>query len=126
MDNLTATRREYMATSKMILNPSTQGIVPKVTLSQMHGYSENPIDIDMINERDGYIYYIAEKEGFSGTSPISIIGGEGYLLIGASGVNDNTLRFGVQLAFGYGSSKLAIRNAPYRQSGSTWSAWREL
>ena len=72
------------------------------------------------------MYSIAESDGFTGTSPASIIGRGGYLLIGQSGINDGVLRFGVQLAIGVDSSKIAIRHASYKTSGASWSAWREI
>lgn len=115
-----------MATSKIPYDPSMQGIIPKVSCNKEYGYSDSPINIDMINDRTAYMYSIAESDGFTGTSPTSIIGGNGYLLIGRSGINDGVLRFGVQLAFGFGSSKIAIRYANYKVSGASWSAWREI
>lgn len=115
-----------MAASKIPYDPSIHGIIPKVSCNKSYGYSDSPINIDMINDQNGYMYSIAESDGFTGTSPASIIGGNGYLLIGQSGINNGVLRFGVQLAFGFGSSKLAIRNANYKVSGTSWSAWREI
>ena len=71
---------------------------------------------------------IIENDGFSGTSPTSIIGGNAYILLGYSSVSpSDVLDYGVQIAISFSSSKIAIRNAPYNsQGGTTWSQWKAI
>lgn len=59
-----------------------------------------------------------------GTLPTTVLGGNAFLLIGFSGMVNQQPLYGVQLALGFGSNKIAIRNANYATGGSVWSAWR--
>lgn len=62
-----------------------------------------------------------------GTLPTTVLnGGNGFLLIGFSGIYNQQPLYGVQMAIGFSSNKIAIRNANYNASGSTWSAWRAV
>ena len=99
-----------------------------LALRSVYGSGSDPINIDRINNGVGYIYRCGTTTGtFNGTSPTGILGGNAFLLIGFSVVFDSGLvQYGVQLAIGFGSNKIAIRNAPYNVSGGSWGAWRGI
>lgn len=69
-------------------------------------------NIDNIDGSNFYIYRCRE-DNITGSKPN--VGSNAYILMGFS-----TANYGVQLAFGFGSSKIAIRNKPF---ASSWSAW---
>ncbi len=71
------------------------------------------------------MYHIHEGNYFSGISPYSIIGNQ-YLLIGFAEFNGSSIIFSSQIAFGHGSNKIAIRNAPYIGSTTSWTSWRSI
>lgn len=98
--------------------------------SKMGGYHLNEtynaanLNIDTINNEVGYIYRIVVYNNPLGTQPIAILGGNAYILIGFSAINSQQKPYyGVQIAFGFGGDKIAIRHAQYNSSGSTWGAW---
>lgn len=82
--------------------------------SNQYGTAGNPIDIDNINSQIYLIRIMFNDTGFSGAAP-SGLGGNSALLIGFS-----VQAYGVQIAIGFGSSKIAIRHKPFQ---STWQAW---
>lgn len=97
---------------------------------KMRGYFLNEIrassniNIDTITNEEGYIYRMITGSGALGTQPTSIIGGNAYILIGFSLMSSQqTPKYGVQIAFGFGENKIAIRHATYNASGGSWSAW---
>lgn len=95
----------------------------KVDFTDIWGNSRHPINIDTIDNSNGYMYRIFESSGFSGTSPTVIFGGHSYILIGFSGGLPTV--YGVQMAFGYNGTDVAIRHHAYGESNS-WSTWRTL
>lgn len=100
-----------------------KGIVEKLSLLSCYGYSDTSINIDTIDNEFGYIMCIINQTGFSGTYP-SGLDGNRALLIGMSKITSNNLpQFGVQIAFSFGSSKIAIRNVGFSESGSAWGDW---
>ena len=85
------------------------------------------INIDRINNPNGYIYRVITGTSMSGTSPSSTIGGgNAFLLIGFSQYTNSKLYYGVQMAIGFGGNKIALRNANYNSNGTSWSAWRAI
>lgn len=99
-----------------------------VDLGYLFGESYSPIDIDKIGNYHGYMFRIVTGNGFSGTSPTSILGGNAFLLIGFSHINpsNNLPIYGVQIAIGFQSNSIAIRNADYTESGKAWGAWKAI
>ena len=86
------------------------------------------LNINLINNSNGYIYRMITSDG-SSASPTSILGGNAYILMGFSDVNTATggVGYGVQMAFGFGSSKIAMRNCNYNSSRTgSWSAWKAI
>lgn len=78
---------------------------------------QRDIDLDSIDMSLGYIMRL-----FSTTStvsePFASMGCNAVLLIGFSATS-----YGVQMAIGFGSAKIAIRNKPY---GGSWSSWNVI
>lgn len=75
-----------------------------------------PLDIDnMTGQRIAVI-----STNSSGSLPTGL-GGNRFLLF-----SDTSNTYGVQLAIGFGSNKIAIRNAPFNASGKTWNEWRYI
>lgn len=99
-----------------------------VFLDKTYGSSGVTINIDTLNSATGYIYKCFAGSTFSGTSPTSVLGGNAFMLIGFSSIksSNNLPIYGVQMAIGFGSSKIAIRNAYYNTEGSAWGVWREI
>ena len=98
-------------------------------IDKVYGTDGNFINIDKINKSIGYIYHILEQNDFSGTSPLSTIGGgNSYILIGFSHIEPSSQlpAYGVQIAFGFGGTKIAIRNKSYQPGGGQWGAWTQV
>lgn len=95
-----------------------------IFMDKVYGQNGNSINIDRINNSKGYVYRVITGSDFSGTSPISVIGGgNSFLLMGFSQVTNNLIQYGVQIAFGFGGTRIAIRNRNYVASGGEWEAW---
>lgn len=100
--------------------------IGKVELNTVYGANNiKTLNIDMIENSIGYIL-CCQNNYLQGTPPTSVLGGNKFLLIGFSSMINQKPRFGVQLAIGFGSNKIAIRNAQYTESGGSWSAWRTI
>ena len=100
--------------------------IGKVELNTTYGAnSAKTLNLDTINHTGGYILY-CQTTYLQGTLPTSVIGGNSFLLIGFSNMVNQKPRFGVQLAIGFGSNKIAIRNTQYTEAGGNWSAWRAV
>ncbi len=106
-----------------------EGNLKTLQLTSIYGNGwATDINIDLIDNTYGYVYRIRDDlSNFRGTSPRSVIGGNAFLLIGFSALVNSNLSYGVQLAIGMQSAKVAIRNAAYSGSGAgTWSAWAQV
>lgn len=100
--------------------------IGKVELNTVYGANNiKTLNIDMIENSIGYIL-CCQNNYLQGTPPTSVLGGNKFLLIGFSSMINQKPRFGVQLAIGFGSNKIAIRNAQYTEGGGSWSAWRTI
>lgn len=100
--------------------------IGKVELNTVYGANNiKTLNIDMIENNIGYIL-CCQNNYLQGTLPTSVLGGNKFLLIGFSSLINQKPRFGVQLAIGFGSNKIAIRNAQYTEGGGSWSAWRAI
>ena len=100
--------------------------IGKVELNTTYGAnSAKTLNLDTINHTGGYILY-CQTTYLQGTLPTSVIGGNSFLLIGFSNMVNQKPRFGVQLAIGFGSNKIAIRNTQYTEAGGNWSACRAV
>lgn len=130
-NNLTTTSAGYALDARQgkalndKFNVNNIASLSHVFTDKVYGQNGNVINIDRINNSFGYIYRVITGSDFSGTSPISVIGGgNSFLLIGFSQVTANNLiQYGVQIAFGFGGTKIAIRNRNYVASGGEWEAW---
>ena len=100
--------------------------IGKVELNTVYGADNiKTLNIDTIQNQNGYIL-CCQNTYLQGTSPTTVIGGNTFLLIGFSSIVNQKPRFGAQLAIGFGSNKIAIRNAQYTEGGGSWSAWRAV
>ena len=83
-------------------------------------------NIDTINNSHAYIYSVYDPGGGMGTIPN--VGSNTFILIGLSAIvaSNNLPLYGVQIAFGFGSDKIAVRHANYNTSGTAWGAWKYL
>lgn len=100
--------------------------IGKVELNTVYGANNiKTLNIDTIENSIGYIL-CCQNNYLQGTPPTSVLGGNKFLLIGFSSLINQKPRFGVQLAIGFGSNKIAIRNAQYTEGGGSWSAWRTI
>ena len=90
----------------------------QVKIDQAYGTnSTNAINIDSIQLGNGYIIRIKNEGYLTGTLPTGI-GGNAWLLIGFGAGT-----YGVQMAIGFDSSKIAIRNMPLT---GTWGEWKYI
>ena len=117
----------YAMTNRELMESLDLGVLQKILFSTIWGTAENPINIDELYNDKGYMYRISSGEtGFSGTAP-SGIGGNAFILLGFSNLQSaGHVRFGVQVAIGFGSSKIAIRSNNYNASGAAWNEWKYL
>nr|DAP89844.1 MAG TPA: hypothetical protein [Bacteriophage sp.] len=100
--------------------------IGKVELNTVYGANNiKTLNIDTIENSIGYILRCQDSH-LQGTPPTSVLGGNTFLLIGFSSIVNQKPRFGAQLAIGFGSNKIAIRNAQYTEGGGSWSAWRAV
>ena len=100
--------------------------IGKVELNTTYGADRTKtFNIDTIENHIGYILR-CQSTDLQGTPPTSVLGGNAFLLIGFSNVVKEKPRFGVQLAIGFNTNKIAIRNAQYIEGGGSWSAWRAV
>lgn len=100
--------------------------IGNVELNTIYGAnSTKTLNIDTMQIQNGYILRCQDTY-LQGTPPTSVLGGNTFLLIGFSSIINQKPRFGVQLAIGFGSNKIAIRNAQYTEGGGSWSAWRAV
>lgn len=83
----------------------------------IYGESGASIDIDTISSQAYIIRINYSGADFSGTAP-SGLSGNGAILFGFS-----IPGYGCQIAFGFGSNKIAIRNKPFN---GTWQDWRYI
>ena len=111
--------------SECLLNNNISNI-GNVELNTVYGANNiKTINIDTIENSIGYILRCQDSH-LQGTPPTSVLGGNTFLLIGFSSIVNQKPRFGAQLAIGFGSNKIAIRNAQYTEGGGSWSAWRTV
>ena len=96
-------------------------------LNSLNLLEYSSLNIDRINNSNGYIHRLINNSSFQGTFP-SGLGGNAILLMGFSAVggSNNKIQYGVQIAIGFGSSKIAVRNVNYNDQGSEWGAWSYL
>lgn len=102
--------------------------IGQVELNSPYGLTTaKTLNIDTINNDKGYILR-CQINTLQGTLPTSasLIGGNSFLLIGFSNIVNRKPRYGIQIAFGFGSNKIAIRNAPYVEGGGNWTNWRAI
>lgn len=102
--------------------------IGQVELNSPYGITTaKTLNIDTINNDKGYILR-CQINTLQGTLPTSasLIGGNSFLLIGFSNIVNQKPRYGIQIAFGFGSNKIAIRNAPYVEGGGNWTNWRAI
>lgn len=102
--------------------------IGQVELNSLYGATTaKTLNIDTINNDKGYILR-CQTNTLQGTLPTSasLIGGNSFLLIGFSNIVNQKPRYGIQIAFGFGSNKIAIRNAPYVEGGGNWTNWRAI
>lgn len=102
--------------------------IGQVELNSPYGLTTaKTLNIDTINNDKGYILR-CQINTLQGTLPTSasLIGGNSFLLIGFSNIVNQKPRYGIQIAFGFGSNKIAIRNAPYVEGGGNWTNWRTI
>ena len=135
--NLNATHNDFVAytgnTGRLnadvaLLTKLTENVdsIGRVELNATYGASSTKtFNIDMPQIQNGYIL-CCQDTYLQGTPPTSVLGGNTFLLIGFSSIINQKPRFGVQLAIGFGSNKIAIRNAQYTEGGGSWSAWRAV
>lgn len=118
----------YAMTNRELTEQLPLGLLEMIKLTKLWGANNanNALDIDKINNGLGYMYRIQSGTALTGTEPSGI--GNGYLVIGFSGINQTSElpQYGVQVAFGFGGDKIAFRRASYSDAGSAWGAWKYL
>lgn len=100
---------------------------PYINCSYTNGQvKERAINIDQLNQTGFYIYSIFAGDYCEGTMPNV---GNTFILIGYSNCLLSkaypNMRIGVQIAFGFDSDKIAIRNTGYSSTfDGSWNSWR--
>lgn len=98
--------------------------IEMVSFSKRYGDEGVPINIDTLNNQNGYLVCVFDGAGLSGTKPQNI--GSIFLLMGLSQKmsTSDLIRFGVQIAIGFGNDTIAIRHRAYTDVGGTWGEWK--
>lgn len=79
-------------------------------------------NIDLLSDQ----YIVASTAGSKGSLPTELVGNR-YIIIGDTLLTDTGLQYGVQFAFSFGSSKIAIRNCNFNSdSVGKYSDWRYI
>ena len=100
------------------------GILPQLRFGKVYGRDE-AINIDTLHVPNGYMFRILSGGSlFSGTAPSGM--GNAFIIIGISSMVGGGVEFGVQMALGFGATKIALRTAGYSSSGTTWGAWKYI
>lgn len=82
----------------------------------------NKLNIDLLSDQ----YIVASTADSKGSLPTELVGNR-YIIIGDTLLTDTGLQYGVQFAFSFGSSKIAIRNCNFNSDNvGKYSDWRYI
>lgn len=91
----------------------------KLNSESFHEFNGN---IDLLSDQ----YIVASTADSKGSLPTELVGNR-YIIIGDTLLTDTGLQYGVQFAFSFGSSKIAIRNCNFNSNNvGKYSDWRYI
>lgn len=91
----------------------------KLNSESFHEFNGN---IDLLSDQ----YIVASTADSKGSLPTELVGNR-YIIIGDTLLTDTGLQYGVQFAFSFGSSKIAIRNCNFNSDNvGKYSDWRYI
>ena len=109
-----ATISELQTSNKTIV-----GALNQLNSESFHEFNGN---IDLLSDQ----YIVASTAGSKGSLPTELAGNR-YIIIGDTLLTDTGLQYGVQFAFSFGSSKIAIRNCNFNSDNvGKYSDWRYI
>ena len=111
--------------NKVFENLKTQN---KTILGALNELNSKP----QINEFSGNIdslngeYIVVANAHATGTLPKNLSGNR-FFIMGDSQITSNGIRYGIQMAIGFGSNSIAVRNSNYNLNGSkSYGEWRYI
>ena len=109
-----ATISELQTSNKTIV-----GALNQLNSESFHEFNGN---IDLLSDQ----YIVASTADSKGSLPTELVGNR-YIIIGDTLLTDTGLQYGVQFAFSFGSSKIAIRNCNFNSDNvGKYSDWRYI
>lgn len=109
-----ATISELQTSNKTIV-----GALNQLNSESFHEFNGN---IDLLSDQ----YIVASTADSKGSLPTELVGNR-YIIIGDTLLTDTGLQYGVQFAFSFGSSKIAIRNCDFNSDNvGKYSDWRYI
>lgn len=104
------------------LDSGTQTLPAAINYLYGKSFHEFNGNIDLLSDQ----YIVASTAGSKGSLPTELVGNR-YIIIGDTLLTDTGLQYGVQFAFSFGSSKIAIRNCNFNSdSVGKYSDWRYI
>ena len=109
-----ATISELQTSNKTIV-----GALNQLNSESFHEFNGN---IDLLSDQ----YIVASTADSKGSLPTELVGNR-YIIIGDTLLTDTGLQYGVQFAFSFGPSKIAIRNCNFNSDNvGKYSDWRYI
>lgn len=109
-----ATISELQTSNKTIV-----GALNQLNSESFHEFNGN---IDLLSDQ----YIVVSTADSKGSLPTELVGNR-YIIIGDTLLTDTGLQYGVQFAFSFGSSKIAIRNCNFNSDNvGKYSDWRYI
>ena len=109
-----ATISELQTSNKTIV-----GALNQLNSESFHEFNGN---IDLLSDQ----YIVASTADSKGSLPTELVGNR-YIIIGDTLLTDTGLQYGVQFAFSFGSSKIAIRNCNFNSDNvGKYPDWRYI
>ena len=109
-----ATISELQTSNKTIV-----GALNQLNSESFHEFNGN---IHLLSDQ----YIVASTADSKGSLPTELVGNR-YIIIGDTLLTDTGLQYGVQFAFSFGSSKIAIRNCNFNSDNvGKYSDWRYI
>lgn len=100
-------------------NKTIIGAINALNSESFHEFNGN---IDLLSDQ----YIVASTADSKGSLPTELVGNR-YIIIGDTLLTDTGLQYGVQFAFSFGSSKIAIRNCNFNSDNvGKYSDWRYI
>lgn len=122
LENLTKQILNGLTKQTFALDAGQQTILQALNTLNSESFHEFNGNIDLLSDQ----YIVASTADSKGSLPTELVGNR-YIIIGDTLLTDTGLQYGVQFAFSFGSSKIAIRNCDFNSDNvGKYSDWRYI